>query len=222
MKIPFNNISNYNAIVFDFDYTLADSSKDVCECVSYALKEMGYDCPGYDSICKTIGKPLSEMFSIFTGNDNYNDGDIFTNLFHEKENKLTTDGTFIFEEVETLFEYLKIKGIKLGIVSSKRHYKIEEVLERDSLIDYVDIIIGADDVTNLKPDPEGLIKVIEYLGLSKEQCLFVGDSIVDALTARNLGIDFMAVLTGMTKRKELEEYKPLSIINRLDKLIHKI
>ncbi len=49
----------------------------------------------------------------------------------------------------------------------------------------VDIIVGADDVKTEKPNPEGLLSVIEDLGAMKEEVLYVGDSLVDAKTAEN-------------------------------------
>jgi len=45
----------YKAVFFDFDYTLADSSKAVIECINYALQKMGYPESSPESICRTIG-----------------------------------------------------------------------------------------------------------------------------------------------------------------------
>ena len=213
-----NCLNNYLAVIFDFDYTLADSSEGVYECVSYALKEMGYDCPGYEKICRTIGLPLSEIFAVLTNNSLTSDAEIFRKLFKERADQIMVDGTIIFNEVRPLFEYLAFKGIKCGIVSTKYRYRIKNVLDRDGLGNCVDIIVGGEDVANFKPDPEGLLKAIECLNLRKEDCLFIGDSLVDAETAKNAEVDFVAVLTGTTKGVEFEEYNPLFIISRLDEM----
>lgn len=218
MQNSVNISNNYKAVIFDFDYTLADSSKGVCECVSYSLKEMGYDCPGHEKICRTIGLPLNKVFAGLTDNSQPADAEMFRKLFKERADQVMVDGTIIFNEVRPLFEYLTLSGIKCGIVSTKYRYRIKDVLDRDGLGNYVDIIIGGEDVANFKPDPEGLIKAIACLNLRKEDCLFVGDSLVDAETAKNAGVDFAAVLTGTTEREEFGVYDPLNIIKRLDKL----
>ncbi len=61
------------------------------------------------------------------------------------------------------------------------------------------MIVGGEDVTCEKPDPEGLLKAVETLGRDKQDVLYVGDSLVDAKTAQSAGVDFAAVLTGTTK-----------------------
>jgi phosphoglycolate phosphatase len=218
MKRSFNNSNNYKAVLFDFDYTLADSSKGVCESVSYALSEMGYACPSFEKICRTIGLPLVEIFTVFTGNSEPNDAERFRKLFKEKADQVMKDGTVIFNEVEPLFEYFKLNGIKCGIVSTKNRSRIKDVLDRDCLNNSVDIIVGGEDVAAFKPDPEGLLMAIDNLNFKKADCLFVGDSLVDAKTAKNAGVDFIAVLTGTTESEEFGEYNPLHIIKRLDKL----
>ena len=53
---------NFQAVIFDFDYTLADSSQGAIECINFALTEMGLDCVPAEAACRTIGLSLSETF----------------------------------------------------------------------------------------------------------------------------------------------------------------
>ena len=88
----------------------------------------------------------------------------------------------------------------------------------------IDVIIGGDDVKNEKPDPEGLLTAIQKLNVSKNQALYVGDSIVDAKTAQSAGVDFVAVLTGTTEREEFMNYEYVSIeesVRELTSYLHK-
>lgn len=109
--------------------------------------------------------------------------------------------------------------IKCAIVSIKFRYRIEDIVERDGLAQFIEVIIGGDDVKKPKPDPEGLEKAIMCLGLKKEDCLFVGDILVDAKTAKNAQVDFIATLTGTTAKKEFVEYGPLYTIENLGEMI---
>ena len=77
------------------------------------------------------------------------------------------------------------------------------VLERYNATKLIDLIVGAEDVKIEKPNPEGLLWVVDRLGLDKKQVSYVGDSIVDVQTAQNAGVDFAGVLTGTTKKEDL-------------------
>ena len=206
------------AVIFDFDYTLADSSKGVYESVLYALNKMGYSCPEYEKVCKTIGLHLSQTFAVLTGNENDEDAVEFRSYFKERADQVMAEKTIVFNEVRPAFEYFALNGIKCAIVSTKFRYRIKDILDRDELTNFVDVIIGGEDVKKPKPDPEGLQEAISCLGLKKEDCLFIGDSLVDAKTAKNAQVGFIAVLTGTTERTEFEEYNPLYVIEKLDEM----
>lgn len=60
-------MSSFSAVIFDFDYTLADSSKGVVECVNYALRNMGLPPSSSDKIKNTIGMSLSDTLKNLVG-----------------------------------------------------------------------------------------------------------------------------------------------------------
>ena len=111
---------------------------------------------------------------------------------------------------------MQTKGYKTAIVTTKFHYRIEQILEKFDALELIDIIVGAEDVKIEKPDPEGLIRTMEQLGLQKDEVLFVGDSLVDATTAENAKVDFAAVLTGTTTRREFERHANVFIGNGVE------
>jgi len=218
-----NNADNieytkYKAVFFDFDYTLADSSNGVCQSMAHGFKNMGYDIPPHEEMCKTIGLPLTEMFRIFTQNTDTGSYEIFASFFVEKAEEVMNDNTVLFDDVPDTIGFLCGKGIKCGVVSTKFRTRINEVLERDGLADKFDIVVGGEDVAALKPDPEGLLKAIGEFGLNKDECLYVGDSVTDAKTAQNAGVDFIAVLSGKTTREQLMPYPNIHMIQELSGL----
>ena len=83
---------------------------------------------------------------------------------------------------------------------------------------FFNIIVGGEDVKTPKPSPEGLNIAIERLQTDKATTLYIGDSTVDAETARNAGVDFAGVLHGMTTREELAVYPHVSIADTLEEL----
>lgn len=214
------NIDKYKSVVFDFDYTLADSSRGICECVSYALSKMGHPKPSDEQICKTIGLSLPEVYYTFSKDSDPNASYTFRSLFKQKADLVMTKNTVLFNGVPQAIQFLHNNNIKCGIVSTKYRYRILEVLKRDGLAEKFDIIVGGEDVCTPKPDPEGLIKAIQGLGIKKEECLYIGDSIVDTKTAVNAGVDFIGVLSGTTTREQFSNYPCIKIIEQLINLIY--
>lgn len=196
------------SIIFDFDYTLADSSFGVIECVNYGLKRLGLPPAPHDDIRRTIGLSLRETLRTLAGDENAIHGDEFLRLFKERADEVMADATHIYDFVPRIVEALQRRRITLGIVSSKTRRRIEAVLHRDGLDGCFTVIVGGEDVPNLKPDPTGLLWAVERLGRSKQECLYVGDSITDAQTAQRSRVPFAAVLSGTTKRQAFQPYTP--------------
>jgi phosphoglycolate phosphatase len=205
-------------IIFDFDYTLADSSNGVVECVNFALDRLGYQTASRESICGIIGLSLTEAFSSLTGQDNPAHGGEFADLFAQRADEVMTASTSVFEGVAPTLGHLRSGGIRLGIVSTKFRYRIEEILTRDRLLDVFDVIVGGEDVNRHKPDPEGLIRAQGLLGGPLSEFLYVGDTVVDAQTALRAGTAFLAVLSGVTPREAFGTYPVAGIIETLSEL----
>jgi phosphoglycolate phosphatase len=134
-----------------------------------------------------------------------------------------SDFTELFIETLSVIKLLHSKGIKLGIVSTKFRYRIMDILEREELLDFFDVIIGGEDVREHKPDPKGLLEAIKKLNLSISQIIYVGDSLTDAETAFRASIPFIAVLSGVTTQNDFKNYKDIQFIkdvSEIPKLLH--
>ncbi len=195
------------AIIFDFDYTLGDSTRGIELSINYALERLGYEKKGTAEIQKTIGLSLKETFEVLTCSEDVQMAAVFAGLFKEKADKVMVENTILYDGVKETLSELRNKGYKLAIVTTKFHYRINQILSKFDAADLIDRIVGAEDVKLEKPDPEGLLWVTRELGVTKDEVLYVGDSLVDAKTAQNAEVSFAAVLTGTTTRKEFEEYK---------------
>ena len=75
---------------------------------------------------------------------------------------------------------MKDSGARIGIISTKFRYRIKELLDQHFPEDFLDIIIGGEDVQTPKPSPEGLLLAIRQLHATKAETLYIGDSTVDA------------------------------------------
>ena len=208
-------IGSLQGVLFDFDYTLADSSRGVIACANGALGEMGFPAASPEAVRRTIGLTLGEAFTRLTGSDDAGRRREFRRVFKQYADEVMAEMTELFATVAPAMLALKQRGLKLGIVSTKFRFRIEAVLRRDGLLDVFDVIIGAEDVTCHKPDPEGLRKALEHLGIAPANALYVGDSVVDAETALRAGTAFAAVLSGVTGWEEFADFPAWAVVEDL-------
>ena len=195
-----------NIVVFDFDYTLGDSTGGIVQSINYALDRLGHTANDTDAIKKTIGLSLKKAYVELTGNGDPERAEQFANYFKEKADEVMLENTVLYPGVVQMLSKLKENGYKTAIVTTKFRYRIEQILNKYNAGHLINVIVGAEDVKVEKPDPEGLLWVIKSFGAEKADVLYVGDSVVDAKTAERAGAAFAAVLTGTTSRKEFETY----------------
>ena len=206
------NRSPVRAVVFDFDYTLADSSRGVIECINFALDNLGLPAVPAERACQTIGLSLVDTFVSLVGERAAARSDELARLFVQRADQVMADLTILYESVPRTIAVLKGQGLGLGVVSTKFRYRIESILKRESVLDLFDVIVGGEDVPNHKPDPEGLRLAVERLGCSPLDCVYVGDSVVDAETAKRAGVPFVAVLSGVTPREAFGAYDVCQVL----------
>lgn len=204
-------MKRYTTYLFDFDYTLADSSKGIVLCFRHVLNLHGYTGITDEEIKRTIGKTLEESFSILTGVTDADTLAAYKKEYVKAADQHMTVNTFLFPETLSVLTQLKQDGARIGIISTKYRYRIMELLSQKLPAQFLDIIVGGEDVKTPKPSPEGLLFAIEHLSVPKEETLYIGDSTVDAETAQAAGVDFMGVLHGATTRSELEAYPHVRI-----------
>ena len=208
----------FQAIVFDFDYTLADSSRGIVKCVNDALHDLGFPPASSEVICRTIGLPLVDVFTKLVGQEYVAQSQEFALIFKSYADEVMADLTVLYPTVDSTMRLLRQQGMKLGIVSTKFRYRIESILQRDNVRDWFDVIVGGEDVTSHKPNPEGLLQAITSLQCPLAQTLYIGDSVVDAETAKRADVSFVAVLSGVTSRNEFENYPVIEIVENLSQL----
>ena len=209
-------MKRYTTYIFDFDYTLVDSSRGIVTCFRHVLGNHGHTGVTDTEIKRTIGKTLEESFSILTGITEARTLADYKREYVKAADVHMTANTFFFPETIEVLETLKSQGAVLGIVSTKFRYRILDLFEKTGHDGLVDFIVGGEDVTAAKPDPEGLLLAIgRASGGGNSEVLYVGDSVVDAATAQAAGTDFAGVLHGMTTCEELKTYPHVAIVDDL-------
>ena len=210
---------NYTAYLFDFDYTLVDSSQGILICFRNVLDRRQFTDVTDEAIKHTIGKTLKESFSILTG---ITDPEQLASM--QKEYSAEADihmnaNTILFPETIFVLTRLKEQGALIGVVSTKYRFRIQGFLKDYFPDNFFDVIIGGEDVESRKPSPEGIFLALERLGCAPEKTLYVGDSLVDAEAAQAAGVDFAGVLTGMVAAEKLRAFPHRVILTDLSDLL---
>lgn len=213
----------YTTYLFDFDYTLADSSRGIVICFRNVLERHGHTGISDEAIKRTIGKTLEDSFSILSGITTPETLAEYKKEYVKEADTYMTVNTFFFPETVTVLKTLKSQGAQIGIISTKFRFRIREMVDQHFPKDFFDIIIGGEDVKQAKLDPQGIKKALRRLHRRKSETLYIGDSTVDAETAQAAKVDFVGVLNGMTTREELMVYPHRQILDNLSllPLIHK-
>ena len=214
------------AVLFDLDGTLVNSLEDLAVSANFALQIYGYpihETEKYkyfigDGLLKLVERTLPEEDR---SKDNINK--LFQTVWkHYSENYVVN--TVAYNGIAELLAELKQKGYKLAVVTNKPHEMAVNIVKA-LLGDVFDMICGKLDNYPPKPDPALTLKTMNDLGVNPDECVFVGDSGIDAANAVNAGCIGIGVLWGFRTKEELlhsgADYivnNPFEILEILDKI----
>lgn len=189
------------AALFDLDGTLLDTRDMILASFRYAYaKVFGEEqVPPDSQLLSLIGIPLRQQMEIISPERSE---ELF-NAYHES-NKLIHDKMLTgFEGTASALTELKAKGLRMAVITSKRHDPAVRGLERTDLLHYFEFVIGADDSSEHKPSPGPLYEAAEKMGLESGDCAYIGDSPYDMQAARAASMYAVGALWGMFTPNEL-------------------
>ncbi len=123
----------------------------------------------------------------------------------------SVDQAIPIKGAKNTLQYLRNKGIKIGILTRGCRSYVTQVLTSNRMKEYVDEIAARDDCDNPKPDPTQMFILMDRMGVGKSETLMVGDHPTDALCAENAGVQFVGVRTGSWGRHLTERLGPMVI-----------
>src|SRR6185503_16865799 len=197
------------AVLFDFDLTLADSSAGVTECANHALRALGFAAAEPARVHQTIGLSLVQSFRALSGNDDPSLGLAYAQHFGEHADRVMAELVCLYPGAAETIRDLRGRGLRIAIVSTKFRFRIEDILKRADSNHLVDAIVGGEDVVQHKPHPESLLRALRLLDVHPSRALYVGDHPVDAQAAASAEIPFIGVLTGATDAEMWAAFAPL-------------
>ena len=210
------------ACIFDLDGTLTDTIDSLAYSVVETLKEMGLK-PITKAQCQSFvgngAKYLLDKALRAAGDtdaDRLNEAmEIYGRIFDEN----CTYHVTAYRGIERMIEKLKEKEVKLAVLSNKPHRQTVKVAQEIFVGDVFDALQGQQEGIPRKPSPEGIYAILEKLGVSKEECLYVGDSEVDVATGTAAGTKTVSVAWGFRTEDQLRAAGASLIIRSPEELL---
>ncbi len=134
--------------------------------------------------------------------------------------ELENDGVHLQPGAREALSQLKAMGFKIGIATGRTitgDRKWHE-LRRLNAAQFIDVMVTGAESARRKPAPDGLIDCIKQLGLSTQECVFVGDSRADMLTGKAAGVHTIAITTGVAEEEALVQEGADAVIHSLTEL----
>ena len=213
------------AVIFDLDGTLADTILDLQTAINCMLIRLGYKTKTKTDILNAINHGSRELVRKCLPKEVQGVDFILESaleIYKDEYSHCYMDKTIAFNGVEPLLSALKANGIKLGVITNKpekfANDIIEMLFEEKSFAE----IIGQSSLP-VKPNPASTQLMMKLLGVKPSECLFVGDSDVDILTAKNAGILSVGVSWGYRNASILTDaganyiiHNPKSLVDIID------
>lgn len=198
-------MNNYTTCVFDLDGTLINSLGDLADCCNEALSLYELPTHSIDEYRYFVGSGIKNLIKRSMG-EKSSDETLATAVyrtFNILYNEKCLDRTKPYDGISDLLSKLKKSGVKIGVLSNKSDEFANRIV--DALFEHgePDVVWGKRENFPIKPEPQSLYAVIEELHSDRDKCLYIGDSDVDVITAKNADIDFCGVEWGFRGAKEL-------------------
>ena len=210
----------YETIIFDLDGTLLNTLDDLADAVNFTLQKFALPTRSKGEVCSFIGNGIAKLMERAVGCENHPQAAQILQTFKEYYAQHCADKTQPYEGIIPLLKALKLKGIKTAVVSNKADFATK-LLAEQYFPNLLNDAVGENEAEGIckKPAPDSVFAVMEKLGASKQNTLYVGDSEVDVQTAQNAGIDCVCVTWGFRDKAFLQTHGATRFVDRVDELL---
>lgn len=205
-------------ILFDLDGTLIDSTEAILESFYHSLGVHNeIDNITDEMILGQIGHPLAVMFEALGVGCDSVDKHVATYKLYYRE--ISCAKTFMLPNaVEAIREASQFA--RLGIVTTKTGHYSRELLEHFGVMNYFEVLVGFENVTNPKPHAEPILTALKQMDAGVEDVWMIGDTTLDLQASLNAGVNAVGVLSGYHNHKQLSSFNFIIVQDSLEAIRH--
>lgn len=210
-------------IIFDLDGTVLNTLKDLTDAINLVLNDYNKKLLNEEDTKHKVGSGFRQLmincFENKIDEETINEAvEKFTNYY----SKNYTSYTKPYDGIKSLVKWLKENNILIGINSNKKHEYTKKIVEINFPEINQELVYGKRDEYPIKPDPINNLEIISKMKLKNEEILYVGDTNIDCLTARNSNLKMVAVTWGFRSKEELKKDKPNYFVDKPIEIINLI
>lgn len=202
-------------VIFDLDGTLLNTLDDLADSTNYALSKFGYPTRTIEEVRQFVGNGVAKLIerAIPEGKNNPNFEKCLA-IFKENYAQNMYNKTAPYNGIIEMLSNLKSKGIKIAVVSNKFDLAVKELCKK-YFEGFIDFAAGENEAQGIKkkPAPDTVISVLNEFNFASEDAVYVGDSDVDIMTAKNSKMPCISVTWGFRDEKFLLENGATILIN---------
>ena len=196
--------ANVGLYVFDLDGTLVDSLVDLTGAVNWILARYGFPAVEAETVRRATGNGaanlLERCFALAgreSGRATLSGAEMERALgeYREHYDAHCAERTVLYPGMREWLEDITARGCRMAVLTNKPGMVSRSLLRALGVDGFFDIIAGPETFGALKPDPAGILRILELTGYGPEETVMVGDSVVDIQTGLNAGV-FTCAITG--------------------------
>ena len=209
----------YKTIIFDLDGTLLDTLDDLTDATNAALREKGFPLRTKEEVRSFVGDGIRKLIERAL-DGRMDEVEETLEIFKRYYAAHCADKTKPYDGVLELLMELKKRGIQTAVLSNKADFAVKKLA-----IEYFNGLllsaVGEEEKAGVrkKPTPDGLLALVKELSAEKGSTLYVGDSEVDILTAKNAGMDCLCVTWGFRDKAVLRAYGAERFVDTAEEIL---
>ena len=208
----------YRLAVFDMDGTILNTLGDISASVNFALRAEHMPERTMAEIRSFAGNGVRRLIELSVPSEASQEAcERVYNAFAEHYRLHCADATAPYSGIVDLLSRLRAKGMHTAVVSNKPDDAVKALCVR-YFNGLFDAAVGVRDGVRPKPCPDAVCGVLDELHIERAEAVYIGDTEVDAATAENAGLDFIAVDWGFRERPLLEKQRAQLIASTADEL----
>lgn len=202
------------AVLFDVDGTLLDTTDFIYGGFDHTLAHHGYPVPARSSYAPAMGPPLRQGYELLAPGC---DADRLCET-HRAWQSANLHVSRPYADAEPVLRALHSAGLRIAAITNRSRITSVDTIARAGLGRYLDLVLSAEDVTNIKPHPEPLLRALASLGVAPQDAVMVGDTPVDIDAGRASGTRTVGVSYGF-HGLALADAAPDALIHDLRELL---
>ena len=204
----------YRAVLWDMDGTVLDTLEDLWAAVNVSLRRFGLPEASLEQVRAGLGNGAAHLIACCAPEERQEEVLAFYKPWYDAHCNLNTRP---YPGIPELMARLRKQGVRQAIISNKPDPAVQE-LARIYFPGLLETAVGESETVRRKPNPDAVLAAVEHMGLPVADCVYIGDTEVDLATARNAGMDCIAVSWGFRSREQLLSAGAARIAGRAEEL----